>query len=70
MPNTIPEGFIPVSDAFEQAVSALADFSQLSIDQTASDDEQRDYFNKHDEIVRGASLYLWRRAPGERSLDD
>ena len=67
MPNTIPEGFIPVSDAFEQAVSALADFSQLSIDQTASDDEQRDYFNKHDEIVRGVAKKM-RKAIADRGL--
>jgi hypothetical protein len=67
MPNTIPEGFIPVSDAFEQAVSALADFSQLSIDQTASDDEQRDYFNKHDEIVRGVEKKM-RKAIADRGL--
>jgi hypothetical protein len=67
MPYTIPEGFIPVSDAFEQAVSELADFSQLSIDQTASDDEQRDYFNKYDEIVRGVEKKM-RRAVADRGL--
>ena len=65
MADTIPEGFIPVGDAFEQAVSALADFSQLSIGQT--DDEQRDYFNKHDEIERGVEEEM-REAIANRDL--
>ena len=66
MVHTIPVGFIPLADAFAQAVSELADFTQSALDERGSDTEH-DYFNRRDKIVRQIEKSM-RNALADRDL--
>ena len=54
MAYTCPDGFIPLSDAFMRALSALEDCTPLAhlIDEAITDDERDGRINKYDAVVR------------------
>ena len=54
MVHTYPEGFIPVGDAFAQALELIEDYTALrrAIDEATKDAERHEHINKHDVSVR------------------
>ena len=54
MVHTYPEGFIPVGDAFAQALELIEDYTALlrAIDEATKDAERHEHINKHDASVR------------------
>ncbi|MGA6939622.1 MAG: hypothetical protein WB041_30220, partial [Pseudolabrys sp.] len=54
MVHTYPEGFIPVGDAFAQALELREDYTALlrAIDEATKDAERHEHINKHDASVR------------------
>jgi hypothetical protein len=52
--HTYPEGFIPVGDAFAQALEQIEDYTALlrAIDEATNDAERHEHINKHDASVR------------------
>lgn len=54
MVHTYPEGFIPVGDAFAQALELIEDYTAMrrAIDEATKDAERHEHFNKHDARVR------------------
>ena len=54
MVHTYPEGFIPVGDAFAQALQLIEDYSALlrAIDEATKDAERHEHINKRDASVR------------------
>jgi hypothetical protein len=61
MVELIPKGFIPITDAYAQAVSAIADFNQAVTDGGLPD------YNKHDELERDVETKM-RTALANRDL--
>jgi hypothetical protein len=54
MAHTFPEGFIPIGDAFAQALEATEDCAPLlrSIDKAKTNDERFGLFDKYDAVLR------------------
>jgi hypothetical protein len=54
MAHTFPEGFIPIGDAFAQALEATEDCAPLlrSIDEAKTNDERFGLFDKYDAVLR------------------
>ena len=54
MVHTYPEGFIPVGDAFAQALELIEDYTALrrAIDEATKDAELHEHINKYDASVR------------------